>query len=228
MQLAALHVRALKGAAISVLVLCQIDKHAHSQEYLERYSGYAHENISKAVLLLRDMGYLVQVGRYEWSLAAGALQLPLGSYLAEPEPEAEPERDETKIIDGETLDKPSTISFDNIAPNLSSSSSGSINTDNEEIPPLPQEKISCEKIAPNSEKVQILEILDHYGIREPARSRLAALPDISAELVEAHCRDSPNAGIAIYRIQHKWPVKKKKDISGDRYVGGEYADWIIH
>lgn len=57
----------------------------------------------------------------------------------------------------------------------------------------------------------ILTALDEAGIREPARSRLAALTHITPELIRAHVEnvreERARPGAAIYRIEHNWPTR---------------------
>jgi len=72
--------------------------------------------------------------------------------------------------------------------------------------------------------------LNDQNIREPARSRLARLAHVTPELIEYHCATAPNSGMAIYRIEHGWPVKPRAQDMGDRskYVNGFFSDFIEH
>lgn len=61
-----------------------------------------------------------------------------------------------------------------------------------------------------------LRALHKAGIREPTARRLAGLPHVTPEYVTAHVEQA-NAqgfelGIAIYRIQHAWPLRSRKDV----------------
>jgi hypothetical protein len=51
-----------------------------------------------------------------------------------------------------------------------------------------------------------LQELDNFGIREPARSRLANKTHVTQELIRYHCETCKSIGQAIYRIEHNWVV----------------------
>jgi len=51
-----------------------------------------------------------------------------------------------------------------------------------------------------------LEELDNFGIREPARSRVAKQTHVTPELIRYHCGSSKSTGQAIYRIEHNWAI----------------------
>ena len=51
-----------------------------------------------------------------------------------------------------------------------------------------------------------LECLDRFGVREPARTRLAHLEHVTEPLIDYHCEQSPNISLAIYRIEHNWEI----------------------
>jgi hypothetical protein len=61
-----------------------------------------------------------------------------------------------------------------------------------------------------------------------ARSRLAGLRHVTAELVEYHARTAGGTGRAIYRIEHGWPVETEEGRGRRRYVEGEFAEWVEH
>jgi hypothetical protein len=78
---------------------------------------------------------------------------------------------------------------------------------------------------------EVLQALDAAGIHEPARSRLARLEHVTAELVEYHARTAGSPGLAIYRIEHAWPVRREtleRESARRAYIEGRYADFIEH
>lgn len=244
-QLTALQIRMLKGAAISIWALFQMEKRSLNQDYLRRYSGYSDESVHDGLETLRDADLIVQTGRYEWSLTSGAQQLPLGE-MALPEPaqpvgepeneriaiqaiEAIPEEPEQEELETE-LDNPCPVSSAIIGPNPLASSSRSLIKDSRENLLLARAD-SSGKSGANSRVADNLAELARHHIREPARSRLAGLEHVTPELIRGHCEGKP-AGQAIYRIEHNWPVpqaeKKRDEDDRKRYISGEFADFIEH
>lgn len=70
-------VRAMKGAPASVLWALVFTRRMMTADELERWTGYADENITKAVRLLVDLGWVIaRSARGPWGLADGR-QLPL-------------------------------------------------------------------------------------------------------------------------------------------------------
>lgn len=72
----------------------------------------------------------------------------------------------------------------------------------------------------NPQLADNLRALHKAGIREPAAARLARLPHVTPEYVTAHVEQA-NAqgfelGIAIYRIEHAWPVRRDVPTVDDR------------
>ena len=64
--------------------------------------------------------------------------------------------------------------------------------------------------------VKTLYALYDAGVHEPTAGRLARLPHVSPEYVAAHVEQA-NAqgyglGVAIYRIEHAWPLPEKKAV----------------
>lgn len=55
---------------------------------------------------------------------------------------------------------------------------------------------------------EIFRVLDDFGIREPARSKITGIPGITARAVQYHCKTAPNIAMAIYRIKNNWRVPK--------------------
>lgn len=56
-----------------------------------------------------------------------------------------------------------------------------------------------------------------YGIREPALSRIAALPHVTVDFINAHVRqvriEKGNLGTAIHRIENEWPVAEVVEVA---------------
>jgi hypothetical protein len=228
-MLTSLMVRALKGAPISILVILMIEQKACSQEYLRRCSGYSDENIHDAMLLLKEHDLVVQVGRYEWSLTAGAKQLPLGALLeSDDESEGDPDPDPKEQIDVE-CDDSGQVSSDIIGPNPSSSgSSFNYPESKNKKQPLPDlERCSSGKSGPNRRESDNLSMLDAFSIREPARTRLARLPHVTPELIEYHCRRASKTGSAIHRIENDWPMDDPPKTES-KYYEGEFGDFVEH
>lgn len=73
-EFTACHVRELKGAPLSCLVLLAISPLPLSREYLERTSGYTDKTVKMALDYLKDMQYIVR-SRSGWCLSDG-FQLP--------------------------------------------------------------------------------------------------------------------------------------------------------
>lgn len=70
--------------------------------------------------------------------------------------------------------------------------------------------------------------LKGYGVREPALSRLAALPHVTVDFIHAHIkqihRERGNLGTAIHRIEHDWQVNEVSEEIRPTYNKPE--DWI--
>lgn len=205
---------ALKGAPASVLLLMMIRQEPLTQEFIRRRTRYGEHAVREALLLLADFGAVNQVGRYTWQLAGQNRQLPLGYQMIEPETgtEAESVEDLPGATDDEPVDKPvDNFADEEIRSRLTrsssrlsrpgSSSSRYLTTDSpdEHLQPLAR-VCSSPKTRAN------FAALEAQGIREPARTRLAALDHVTPELVAYHCATANSTGQAIYRIEHNWPA----------------------
>ncbi len=64
--------------------------------------------------------------------------------------------------------------------------------------------------------VRALHALYDAGITEPTAGRLARLPHVTAEYIAAHVEQANvqgyGLGVAIYRIEHAWPLPEKKAV----------------
>jgi len=86
-----------------------------------------------------------------------------------------------------------------------------------------------------------LSILLAHGVGEPKASQLAKLHHVTPDFINAHFTaikgSTLTIGTAIYRIEHNWtsnldllpsPPKKHDSHSSNRYIEGEFADFIEH
>lgn len=81
-------VRSIKGAPCSVLMALFFVQRPMNGKELARWTGYADENITNAVHLLTDLGWLVAISpRGPWGLAGKARQLPLVNFFEDREPD---------------------------------------------------------------------------------------------------------------------------------------------
>ncbi|HML40373.1 MAG TPA: hypothetical protein PKD23_06805 [Bellilinea sp.] len=241
-------VRSLKGAPATVLLLMLLERRPMAQAYISRHTGYSDKVVHDAMLLLADYGMVNMVGRYTWQLSAGAQQLPLmQGLLGEPEEDSSesfrPGDDPVTTIEGESrpAENDRSESFraagkkhpkkgfrsESFRPKSSLASSSGLNLElnpNENLLP-PQDSRSSENFRAN------LAELDRFGVREPARSRLAGLAHVTPELIRAHFEtQGVNPGQALYRIEHNWatPATAPETDRYRRYIPQEYAHLIEH
>lgn len=216
-QLTSMMVRALRGAPITVLVLLILERKPMEMELIRRHTGYSQDTIHEVVGVLSEYGLINQVGRYSWQAMIGAEQLALG---------------EEEKLDAENAEgAEEEIRSGNIGAGCLESSGGYIDI-------KPRENLLPESRGDSSGKtraepdVGVLEACDDCGIEEPARSRLARLRQVSAELVRKHCAEAPTIGAAIWRLEHGWRGRRsaKDQENNDRrkYVDGPFADFITH
>lgn len=203
MQLTTAMLRALKGSPISVLMALALAGQPVTVSWLEAITGYTDKSVSRALQALQEFGLITRNGRYAWQLAGGVVQLPLMvPELDEPEEPQEPPSGEppTETIDGEARD-PEKFRLGKIpSPALLASSGFNQNLDSSINQPLARQPADPVNFRVNSRE------LEQGGIREPARSRLAALAHVTPRLVRYHCATAPNSGLSVYRIEHGWPV----------------------
>ncbi len=77
-----------------------------------------------------------------------------------------------------------------------------------------------EQQAENPQFAANMRALHKAGIREPTAARLARLPHVTPDYIALHVEQA-NAqgfelGIAIYRIEHAWPVRDDVQTVEDR------------
>ncbi len=174
-------IRSIKGAPASVLWALLFTRRAMTNQELQRWTGYASDAITAATHVLVDLGWLTAQSNYgPWSLAPGR-QLPLMASPAEV-----------------------------VAP-----SSGLIGTPPSSSSITESDPIELiEEEGKDPKFVETLHALYDAGIREPTAGRLAGLPHMTPEYVAAHVEHARDQGrelgTAIYRMQHGWPVPRRK------------------
>ncbi|NMC84314.1 MAG: hypothetical protein GYA58_03410 [Anaerolineaceae bacterium] len=234
-NLTSLQVRALKGAAASIVLLFLAERRPLNQEYMRRFTGYSAENIHDGVMLLADAGMLIQTGRYTWALDDGTYQqLPLyADGLDAPEPAHAQVDDEQAVIDIDedtSPDVPDTL-YTSVAPkigagSLASSRDLNINHNTENLL-LASGRISSDFSGADfqDQTSENLAALNRYHIRDPARLRLAGMAHVTPALVEYHCTHSESPGQAIYRIEHNWPVRIEE--RENKYLNDTFSKYYM-
>ena len=225
------HLRPKPAALFCLIALMQSGK-PENAEYLEKYTSFTDKTVLDALEFLQDEGWITRNGRYAWQIAKNAFQFPL---MAQTEshplegalPAGGDGADQTPIaltddsptgrpVAGADLDpamqKDSEILRLGESPSrrisgspLASSRSFIKDSRDENLLPLAS--------GPDPE---ILRVLDKFGIREPARSRLARLEHVTEELIEYHCANCERSGQAIYRIENNWPVEQKAETGEEK------------
>jgi hypothetical protein len=214
----------LKGAPLSVLILLMISGEPQSAEYLQRYSRYSDKVVQQALLFLQEQGLISRNARYAWQLSKYASQLPLMAQIGlgpiagvenevmdpslttltgsepaagEMDPESGASYIEDDDRDTEILRLGNSVSLARV-----------FNLDSSNTRDSRKEILASDDR--DTDNFRILSAaLERYGIREPARSRLARMADMTLERIEYHC-SMCSPGQAIYRIEHNWPVAKKE------------------
>lgn len=186
-------VRSLKGAPASVLWALVFHRQMMTALELAQWTGYKGDNITVAVRLLVDLGWVTaRSARGPWGLVAGR-QLPLMEVFNALEG---PDSDLIGVRNSES----DLIGF---GTRISSSSSS-------KYKPLTYLE-EQEEEGDDSDLIGVVyKALDAAGIREPKRSKLARLKHVTPELIEAHVRQAKEEhmplGTAIYRIEFDWAV----------------------
>lgn len=235
-------VSALRGAPITILVLMMIEHKPLAMEYVRRHTRYSQNTISDSMALLADYGLVIQTARYTYQIADGVQQLPLMAMeLDSGEDEPEPEN----VIDAKfrsqnlraedapqsNLSDESEIRSQKMRPNSTNkppdgARSQKFRARSQNLRPttlasssLNLESRNLEKDLARGQQIQKnLECLDHYGVREPARTRLAHLEHVNEPLIDYHCRQSPNVSLAIYRIEHNWSMDESKKLDSPVFI----------
>jgi hypothetical protein len=195
-------VRQLKGPALSVLLLLTLERTPVSQAHIRRHSGYSDEAVSDALAYLRDLGYVTNgPGRYDWRIAIGGIQPPL--------PAAAEALDE-RIIDTPVDKTVNNFTEEAVSSGKSGASSGNtgaeLNDNKDFINPNEEKIIINSTSSGKSGAADVRRALKAAGIAEPKRTTLANLPHVTERCVRYHTLTAKNIRLAIYQIQHDWPV----------------------
>lgn len=190
-------VRMTKGAAASIILLLLAEPAGGNQEWIERYTGYTDKPISQALGFLMEIGIIGQAGErgaFRYFLANQEKQLPLPV-------------DASLIF----FNQIESESF-RLDPLEESGSSGSPDLDSSRNLPLPDsgaresEKFRLDASSPCR---GLERLLDRHEVRNPARGRILAAR-FDADFVQAHLVQAENVGLAIWRIEHNWPIDAAK------------------
>lgn len=207
-------VKLLKGAPLAVLMLLNIAQRAGQglvgAEWLARHSGYTDKPVSQALALLEEYGLAARSGRSGWQLANDARQHPLMSLL-DGEPGAAvqpPPQNETENIRLASSIKPDSSQDFNKESTLDSSPDLNKKTNLESGLVSFNENLAGTRSEYAASYSAVMAELERFGIREPARSRLAMLNHVTPELIRGHCQTTESTGQAIYRIEKNWAVAR--------------------
>jgi hypothetical protein len=247
--------RALKGTPITILLTLYLRHAPASQRWLSMTLGYDRKTIRKTLGFLEQDGYVERLGHDEWCLSAGHLPLPDAEWLAPglpaPDPPALPIEEDEQLEATSPVDGPRWGSSPHF-PTTTTVTATSTNT----------KKVVAEKEAaaargetpppPSDPDPHVIAALAGFGVGEPMRSHLAALPHVELEYVRAHIakarQEGPRTkpGLLIHRIQCADPMPEICDqcagVEGDHapdcslhpdndrrsYTTGKYADLIEH
>jgi len=221
-QLSAVMVRSMKGAAASILLLFMAEQRALSQGEMRRYTAYGDEAINDALLLLRDQGLVVQTGRYSWALLAdGTRQLPIG---AEDSPVESP-------VDNSVDKIEESAEYENLAPVEPELDSHACMQDSL-TPESIDDDPACMGRSDLTGAEELAAELARAGFREPGLSRMRKQPGLTARIVRYHVeKTGGQLGLAMYRIEHRFRVPDdfERGSPDDRrkYAGGKYADFVV-
>ncbi len=200
--LSARMVRSYKGAAASILLLLMAELRPLTQGEMRRGTGYGDEAINDAVWMLREDGWLVEVGRYTWALSGGERQLPLGS--SEPEPPA-PTDPELMIHESMNQSDSNQVKDDSLIDDAASSDlSGATAAD--------------------------LQALGFYGRGLADLLAIPGLTLAEARYQVEHS-PSLGAALSRLKRRQPLPEKAKaRDAPSDRrrYIEGEFSEFIEH
>ncbi len=175
-------VRSLKGAPASVFLAFLFVRRPMTSRELQRWTGYGGDAVMEAVHLLVDLGWITALGPGGPWAMGVERQLPLMASL--PGEDSEPARSAVPERSGARTDE--------------------------------QEKREDPEDKEDEHFVTALYTLYDAGVQEPTAGRLARLAHVSADYVTAHIEQA-NAqgfglGVAIYRIEHAWPLPEKKPL----------------
>jgi hypothetical protein len=212
--------RSLKGPALSVLIALWIKRTPQNMRWLQRTTGYGDEAVQGALEVLAEYSLVTRNGRYAWQISAHGKQLPLAmqSLPEDAGEKIDPGKTGVPFVNGgEIVGTPENPESDHGKTGVPCSSSSRLidldNSTEKELLPRANDSVRPEKTGAAGAP-ELLSILDEYGVREPARSRLAALPYANRRLFLYHLRTVDKTGQAIHRIEANWRVPR--DWDGDR------------
>jgi hypothetical protein len=180
-------VRAIKGASASILVALLIARRPMTSQELQRWTGYPEDRISQATRRLVELGWVSAPGaRGPWILSRGRRMLLM-------------ERSNASGVRSPTVPL--------AAGSPASGFNGEDGTQGETMDPDAKEEEGF---------VRALYALFDAGIREPTAGRLARLPHVTPQYVAAHVAlanaQGFRLGVAIYRMEHGWPMPRTKAV----------------
>ena len=206
MMLTASMVRMIKGAAASIILLLMTEPRGGNQEWLERYTGYTDKPVSAALSFLFENGMIVKTGdrgEYSYRLAGETMQLPLSlDQLGDgSQGDSIPDHNyPVDVLEITPIPEIKEIESEKYSDSPSLASGFNQNLESGIKPPPPGINAESENFRLN------LAAIDQIGIREPARTRLARLKNITPRMIHYHCGTAGHLGRAIYRIEHGWTV----------------------
>jgi len=231
-QLTARMVRAYKGAAISILMLFLSEGgRALSQGEMRRGTGYQDEAISDALQMLREDGLVVESGRYQWSLLDGMRQLPLGDPTLPSPRGGEPSTGHRGGVERDAEVEARELGPDDpeLALNESMNQSDSIDIDDSLIDSYDDRS---GKTGADGE-VTAAE-LRGFGFYGRGLQDLLAIRGLTLREVRYHVKNCSSLGGALWRLKKRQgvPASFEADVGhqgGENpYLGGKYADFVVH
>jgi hypothetical protein len=224
--------RTMKGAPHSVLSVLAYHGRPMTNRELQLWTGYHAETISRVTRDLIEMGWLearTPIG--PWSLARGR-GIPGTPHAAVTARDGERPRENPAQVSANSA----PASANSASPSGFSappSSTGWLvdgNPEEEEEEPShpPEPELG------HADFREALKVLEEAGVDEPAASRIAHLPHVSADYVRAHLErarsEGRSLGAAIFRMQGGWrvPGKRSEDVRRElsrekmrRFIEGE-------
>jgi len=190
-------VRAIKGAPASVLWALMLTQSMMTSLELQQWTGYKGDNITVAVRLLVDLGWVVaRTPRGPWGLAEGR-QLPLMSGIAQLEG--------FEKTDSDLIGVSAVVVVDADSKNALSSDSTTTTT-TKRATPIKSESWTDDERAN-------FAALKAAGILGRKARQLAVLPWVTVEYIEAHAEmvkhefwDNPT-GMMIHRMTDEMPAE---------------------
>lgn len=238
MELTSTLVGAMPANALKVFVVLMLERLPVTKGYLATVTDMSDKTLAKALDQLELRGMVSHIGGHTYQIAAGVRQLPLMAFEDPGMNSGAREEGEGEIIDARAVDKSVDKSVDNLG-DEGAEEEKSRNISDFSAHACMHESINPESIKqdpacmPESRKISELEqALTEAGFRDPGLSRLRRQAGLTARVVRYHVQTAENLGLALYRIEHKFRVPETWERDGpderNKYIGGEYADFIQH